>query len=87
MVDDDRYCIDVLHQITAVQGALDSARRALLDNHLRTCVREGFEDGRVDEIVEELIDAVIGHRPPNTGTGRHCHHGHASPASATSVNG
>jgi CsoR family transcriptional regulator, copper-sensing transcriptional repressor len=85
MIDEDRYCIDVLHQITAVQGALDSARRALLDNHLRTCVRDGFLDGRMDEVVEELVDAVIGHRTPGAGPARHCHHGHASAATAASA--
>ncbi|MEX2134493.1 MAG: metal-sensing transcriptional repressor, partial [Acidimicrobiia bacterium] len=40
MVEDDRYCIDVLHQLSAVQGALDRVRRDILEAHLRGCVPE-----------------------------------------------
>jgi CsoR family transcriptional regulator, copper-sensing transcriptional repressor len=38
MVDEDRYCIDVLTQISAVQAALDKVALGLLDGHVRTCV-------------------------------------------------
>ncbi len=38
MVDEDRYCIDVLTQIAAVQAALDKVALGLLDGHARTCV-------------------------------------------------
>jgi CsoR family transcriptional regulator, copper-sensing transcriptional repressor len=54
MVADDRYCIDVLTQIAAIQAALDKVALGLLDGHARTCViaaeRED-QDGRVAEMM------------------------------------
>jgi DNA-binding FrmR family transcriptional regulator len=58
MVDDDRYCIDVLTQISAIQAALDKVALGLLDGHARHCVREGADDGRADEMATELMAAV-----------------------------
>ncbi len=55
MVDDDRYCIDVLTQIAAVQAALDKVALGLLDDHARHCVAGG---DRPDELTEELMAAV-----------------------------
>jgi DNA-binding FrmR family transcriptional regulator len=56
MVDDDRYCIDVLTQIQAVQAALDSLALELLDDHARTCVAGADEDR--DEKLAEMMGAV-----------------------------
>jgi CsoR family transcriptional regulator, copper-sensing transcriptional repressor len=74
MLDEDVYCIDVLHQLSAVTGALESARRELLDGHLRTCVKAAFEVGEVDGVVEELTEALFGRRVPSAGPARRCHH-------------
>jgi len=63
MVDGDRYCIDVLHQLSAVQGALDRVRRDILEAHLRGCVPEAVSEGRIDQIVEELLAAAFGSAP------------------------
>ena len=57
MVEDDRYCIDVLTQISAVQAALDKVALGLLDDHARHCVIEG-PDAEKDERTEELMAAV-----------------------------
>ena len=57
MVDDDRYCIDVLTQISAVQAALDKVALGLLDDHAQHCVVGAGEDDR-GEKTEELIAAV-----------------------------
>jgi DNA-binding FrmR family transcriptional regulator len=58
MVDEDRYCIDVLTQISAVQAALDKVALALLDEHTRHCVI-GAEDAALrEERTEELMGAV-----------------------------
>ena len=48
MVEEDRYCIDVLTQISAVQAALDKVALGLLDDHARSCViaRRGRAAGR-----------------------------------------
>ncbi|HMJ32517.1 MAG TPA: metal-sensitive transcriptional regulator [Baekduia sp.] len=57
MVADDRYCIDVLTQIGAVQAALDKVALGLLDDHARHCVVGGPEDLQEDR-TEELMAAV-----------------------------
>ena len=58
MVDDDRYCIDVLTQISAVQDALDKVALGLLDDHARHCVVGGAAGGTPDDRTEELMAAV-----------------------------
>ena len=57
MVDDDRYCIDVITQIGAVQAALDKVALGLLDDHARHCVVDG-PAGLKDERTGELMAAV-----------------------------
>jgi DNA-binding FrmR family transcriptional regulator len=59
MVDDDRYCVDVLHQIAAVRGALDKLGKLLLEGHVETCVADAMRSGRTadrDQKVAELLD-------------------------------
>ena len=73
MVEEDRYCIDVLHQLSAVQGALDRVRRDVLEAHLRGCVPEAVADGRIDDIVNELLAAAFGATPGSTAD-HHCQH-------------
>jgi CsoR family transcriptional regulator, copper-sensing transcriptional repressor len=58
MVEDDRYCIDVLTQISAVQAALDKVALGLLDSHARHCVVGGQGDGEPEELTDELMAAV-----------------------------
>jgi DNA-binding FrmR family transcriptional regulator len=57
MVDDDRYCIDILTQISAIQAALDKVALGLLDGHARTCV-VGVQESKQDERTEEMMAAV-----------------------------
>jgi CsoR family transcriptional regulator, copper-sensing transcriptional repressor len=57
MVEDDRYCIDVLTQISAVQAALDKVALGLLDDHARHCVIGAAEDEQADK-TQELMAAV-----------------------------
>jgi len=57
MVEDDRYCIDVLTQISAVQAALDKVALGLLDDHARHCVM-GAEAGDKADMTDELMGAV-----------------------------
>jgi DNA-binding FrmR family transcriptional regulator len=72
MVEEDRYCIDVLHQLSAVQGALDRVRREVLEAHLRGCVPEAVAEGRVDDIIEELLTATFGSAPHSQFEAHHC---------------
>jgi DNA-binding FrmR family transcriptional regulator len=56
MVEEDRYCIDVLTQIEAAEAALNKIALGLLDEHVRHCMRGG--DGASEEQVQELMGAV-----------------------------
>ena len=57
MVDDDRYCIDILTQISAAQAALDKVALGLLDGHAHTCVIDAAPDQR-EARTEEMMAAV-----------------------------
>lgn len=54
MLEKDAYCTDVLVQVAAVNAALNSFNRALLANHLRTCVADNIRAGN-DEVIDELV--------------------------------
>ena len=60
MIDEDRYCIDILTQISAVTRALQEVAIGLLDEHLGHCVRQAIEAGgpAADEKVAEAAAAV-----------------------------
>ncbi len=55
MVEDDKYCVDVLHQTSAVRKAIEKLEALMLEGHLRDCVVEGIRDGREDEVIGELL--------------------------------
>jgi len=57
MVEDDRYCIDVLTQISAIQAALDKVALELMDDHARHCVL-GARDYEREDKTKELMGAV-----------------------------
>lgn len=57
MVEDERYCIDILTQVSAVQAALSSFTRILLTDHIHTCVVDRVEAGDT-EVVEELCKTI-----------------------------
>jgi len=58
MVDEDRYCIDVLTQVGAVKAALDSVALLLLADHTEHCVTEAIRAGKGGAKVKELSGAV-----------------------------
>ena len=57
MVSDDRYCIDIITQISAAQAALDKVALGLLDGHAHTCVIGANPEQR-DERTEEMMAAI-----------------------------
>ncbi len=64
MVDEDRYCIDVVRQVQAIKAALSGLESTILDDHLGTCVEEALAGPSLDarrEKVEELV-LVLGGR-------------------------
>jgi CsoR family transcriptional regulator, copper-sensing transcriptional repressor len=58
MVDEDRYCIDVLTQISAARAALDKVALGLLDDHAHHCVTGAADPGEREARTAELMDAV-----------------------------
>ena len=58
MVEDGRYCIDVLDQLAAVTAAVDAVALILLEDHMNSCVRDAIEHGDADAKVAELAGAV-----------------------------
>ena len=58
MVTDDRYCVDVLTQVAAVQSALDAVALQLLEDHTRGCVAGAIKSGAGDRTIDELMQAV-----------------------------
>ena len=59
MIEEDKYCVDVLQQISAVQGALAQASKQLLQSHLHTCVVHAFESNKPSErnrVIDEIVD-------------------------------
>jgi DNA-binding FrmR family transcriptional regulator len=58
MVEEDRYCIDVVTQISAAQAALDKVALGLLDDHARHCILGGAADQTPEELKDELMAAV-----------------------------
>jgi DNA-binding FrmR family transcriptional regulator len=60
MIDEDKYCIDVLTQISAVNSALQSVALGLLDEHLGHCVADAIHSGgpEADAKIREASDAI-----------------------------
>lgn len=58
MVAEERYCIDVLTQISAIRGALDQVALSLVDDHTRNCLDEADRGGKRDQQIDELMGAL-----------------------------
>ena len=56
MVEEEKYCVDIMKQLYAVRRAAEKLEVVLLDGHLHTCVAQGMKDGRGDEVIQELLD-------------------------------
>lgn len=62
MVDEERYCADVLTQISSVQEALRGVARALMKNHLKHCATEAIRSGdeeQAEAMYEELVELMV----------------------------
>ena len=58
MIEQDRYCLDIYHQITATQCVLKKANKEIMTAHMYHCVKEAFEHGDPEEKIQELIDLM-----------------------------
>lgn len=55
MVEEDKYCVDILRQTYAVRKALEKLEAVILEGHLHTCVPDGIRNGREEAVIDELI--------------------------------
>jgi DNA-binding FrmR family transcriptional regulator len=58
MIEDDKYCIDILKQIAAVQGTLTAIARDLAHSHIVHCVQASIDEGSGVQAVEELLQTL-----------------------------
>lgn len=58
MVEEGRYCIDILNQVAAVKSALDAIALQLLESHAHGCVKQAIESGEGDAAIGELLMVV-----------------------------
>ena len=58
MIAEDRYCIDVLTQVSAVQAALDALALQLLEHHLHGCVQQAVKSGDGDRAIDEALTVI-----------------------------
>ena len=56
MVEEDKYCVNILKQTYAVRRAIEKVEAILLEGHLDTCVVEGIRGGRDKEVLGELVE-------------------------------
>lgn len=61
MIDDERYCVDILVQISAVRSAIDNVGAIILENHIKGCVSNSLKyenQDQSDQMIKELIDTI-----------------------------
>jgi DNA-binding FrmR family transcriptional regulator len=58
MVEKERYCPEVMKQVSALQASLERVNRVLLQNHLETCVPRAIAENRAEQVVDELMEAL-----------------------------
>ena len=57
MLENDAYCTDIVLQVSAINAALNSFNKALIAEHIRTCVADDIRNGK-DETIEDLVNTV-----------------------------
>lgn len=58
MIDDGRYCVDILQQLTAARAALNQVSLLILESHTKSCVVTAIKEDRAEDAIGELIDVV-----------------------------
>jgi len=58
MVEEDRYCVDILVQLAAVKAGVNKIGLSILESHTRGCVSMAIKEGKGDEHIDELIDIL-----------------------------
>lgn len=58
MIAEDRYCVDILTQVSALQSALDAVAMQLLENHTHGCMQGAIKSGKGDAAIDELMTVI-----------------------------
>lgn len=58
MIDGDRYCIDIVQQLTAVSSAIDEVSLAVLQSHIEGCVSDAIREEHSEHHIKELIETI-----------------------------
>ena len=56
MVEEDKYCVDILKQTFAIKRAIQKLESVLMEGHLHSCVIDGVKEGREDQVLGELLE-------------------------------
>ena len=59
MVEEDKYCVDILKQTFAIKRAIQKLESVLMEGHLHSCVIDGIKTGREDQVLDELKDLYL----------------------------
>jgi DNA-binding FrmR family transcriptional regulator len=58
MIEEKRYCVDILTQLTSIVGAIKSVEENILERHLKGCVRQSFKNGSKDDKASKINEVV-----------------------------
>jgi len=58
MVEQDKYCVDIMTQISSVQAALEQVSLLLMEDHMRHCVTEAIQQGNGEEKIKEVLNVI-----------------------------
>ena len=61
MVESEKYCIDIINQITAAKNALDGVAKVIMKRHVESCVTQAILEGHGKDKIDELVTAVFKH--------------------------
>lgn len=56
MVEEQKYCIEILHQLNAIESALKETGNLVLENHLKTCAADAIREGRKEKAISEIME-------------------------------
>lgn len=65
MVDEDKYCSDILIQIAAVRSALNSVGGIILENHMKECLKKYLDGAAGDQVLDDLVTTMIKYTKQN----------------------
>ncbi|SFL77211.1 metal-sensitive transcriptional regulator [Halanaerobium salsuginis] len=58
MIEEDKYCVDILHQVGAIQGGLKKVALKILDKHVHGCVQRAVKNEEGDAVIDELMEVL-----------------------------